>query len=78
MIQKILRLATCICICFLVFPGNSFSQEAATEKNWQFNLAPFYLWAINIDGDMKSGPITAPVDVPFSDVFDNLEAAFIS
>lgn len=77
MIQKILRLATCICICFLVFPGNSFSQEAATEKNWQFNLAPFYLWAINIDGDMKSGPITAPVDVPFSDVFDNLEAAFI-
>ena len=77
MIQKILRLATCICICFLVFPGNSFSQEAATEKNWQFNLAPFYLWAISIDGDMKSGPITAPVDVPFSDVFDNLEAAFI-
>jgi hypothetical protein len=77
MVHKILRLATCTCLCFLIFTGSSFSQEDATEKNWQFNLAPFYLWGINIEGDMKSGPITAPVDVPFSDVFDNLEAAFI-
>jgi hypothetical protein len=22
------------------------------EKNWEFNLAPFYLWAVNMDGDM--------------------------
>lgn len=35
------------------------------------------MWGINIDGDMKSGPMTAPVDVPFSDVFENLEVAFI-
>lgn len=77
MIHKILRLATCTCLCFLIFTGNSFSQEGTTEKDWQFNLTPFYLWGINIDGDIKSGPVTAPVDVSFSDVFDNLEAAFI-
>jgi len=26
---------------------------------------------------MKAGPISAPVDVPFNDVFDSLEVAFI-
>ena len=53
------------------------AADNPAQDNWQFNLAPFYLWGINIDGDVKSGPITALVDVPFSDVFDNLEAAFI-
>ena len=77
MIQKTLRLVVCTCLCCLVFAGNSFSKEAPAEENWQFNLAPFYLWAINIDGDLTAGSISAPVDVPFSDVFDNLEAAFI-
>jgi len=79
MIFKMLRLVVCICLGLFIFSGNSFSEESPTEneKNWQFSLAPFYLWAINIDGDMKFGPISAPVDVPFSDVFDNLEGAFI-
>jgi len=77
MIYKVSKAVMCLCLGLLIFSSNSFSQETATEKNWQFNLAPFYLWEINIDGDVKSGPITALVDVPFSDVFDNLEAAFI-
>jgi hypothetical protein len=83
--HKILRLATCTCLCFLIFAGNSFSQESVTEKDWQFNLAPFYLWGINIDGNLSVGvnktpsgnTVTAPIEVPFSDVFDALEAAFI-
>lgn len=75
--HKILRLATCTCLCFLIFAGNSFSQESATEKDWQFNLAPFYLWGVTIDGDMSVGTTTVPIDVPFDDVFDALEAAFI-
>ena len=24
------------------------------EKNWEFNLAPFYLWAVSIDGDLTA------------------------
>ena len=46
-------------------------------SDWEFNLAPFYLWGINIDGDLTAGPVTAPVEVPFEDVFDSIEAAFI-
>ncbi len=39
-------------------------------------MAPMYLWAVNFQGDASIGPITAPVDVNFSDVFNNLEAVF--
>ncbi len=77
MTSSVSKILPCLCLCLLIFSSNGFSQEAVTEKNWQFNLAPFYLWGVNIDGDMKSGPNTASVKVPFSDVFDNLESAFI-
>lgn len=59
--------------------------ETSNDDNWQFNLAPFYLWGINIKGDLSLGtdkipgniPLTKPIDVPFEDVFTSLEAAFI-
>ena len=54
-----------------------FAGQGQTEDNWQFSLAPFYLWAVNMSGEISMGPTTSPIDVEFSDVFDNLEAAFI-
>lgn len=53
------------------------ASESQKEGDWQFNLAPFYLWGVNIDGDLSVGPATAQIKVPFEDVFDSLEAAFI-
>ncbi|MEJ2136996.1 MAG: hypothetical protein P8X86_17345 [Desulfofustis sp.] len=54
------------------------TNHARAEKgDWEFNLAPFYLWAINISGDQTIGPISAPVNVEFNDIFDNLDGAFI-
>jgi len=47
------------------------------EKNWEFNLAPFYLWGVTMDGDVTSGTNTVPVEIPFSDLADNLESVFI-
>lgn len=47
------------------------------ESDWKFDLAPFYLWAINIDGDQTIGPISSPVNVEFNDIFDNLDGALI-
>jgi len=57
--------------------GTALANTTQKEGDWQFNLAPFYLWGVNIDGDLSVGRITAPVSVPFGDVFDSLEAAFI-
>lgn len=55
----------------------SAGTTGSSQKNWEFNLAPFYIWGIAIDGDVTSGTNTVPVEVPFSDITDNLEAAFI-
>ena len=57
----------------VLFPATAMCQE---EKDWDFELAPFYLWAINIDGDMGIRGRTASVQVDFSDVWDNLQAAY--
>ncbi len=64
-------------IALLMGSSNGLAQEAAESKNWEFNLAPFYLWAVTIDGDVTSGTNVVPVKVPFSDLIDNLEGAFI-
>jgi hypothetical protein len=53
--------------------GESISQT----KNWEFNLAPFYIWGVALDGDVTVGTNTVPVELPFSDITDNLETAFI-
>ncbi len=48
----------------------------ADSDEWQFTIAPLYLWAVGIEGDVSIGPVTAPVDVSFRDLFDNLSGAF--
>lgn len=63
-------------ICMFCFPPASVAADSSVEE-WEFSLAPFYLWAVNIDGDISSGSKALPVDVEFDDIFDSLEAAFI-
>ena len=57
----------------VLFPATAMCQE---EKDWDFELAPFYLWAISIDGDMGIRGRTASVQVDFSEVWDNLQGVF--
>ena len=47
-----------------------------TEK-WKFNLAPFYLWAMGMDGQATIGENVSEVDVDFDQITDKLEAVFI-
>jgi len=44
---------------------------------WQFQIAPLYLWAMNLDGTMQlgEGP-EGSFQVDFNDAFDNLQTAF--
>lgn len=53
------------------------AQETDGGSNWEFNLAPFYLWGVSLDGDITLGTTVTPVELAFSDIVDNLEAAFI-
>ena len=59
-----------VCLYTAMIPTLAFSQE---ESDWEFNLAPLYLWAISIDGDMGIRGRTASVGVDFGTVWDKLE-----
>ncbi|MBT8362839.1 MAG: hypothetical protein HKP41_04840 [Desulfobacterales bacterium] len=52
------------------------TANAESNKDWEFELAPFYLWAINISGDVGLVGRTSSTQVEFSDVWDNLEGVF--
>lgn len=60
-------------ISMAVSPALAFSEE---KDNWQFDLAPFYLWAISIDGDVGIRGRTASTSIDFTDVWDNLQGVF--
>lgn len=72
------RILTTLLMAFLcAATTGAFASDGKAEKDWTFNLAPFYVWAFSVDGDLQVGPIEQSVSVDFSDITDNLEAAFI-
>ena len=40
---------------------------------WQFELAPLYIWFAGIGGTSSLDPVTAPLEVSFGEVLDNLD-----
>lgn len=75
--KKTVMIQILLSILLMFFSSISFAGQEDSEGDWDFNLAPFYLWGISIDGDLSVGPATAPIKVSFDDIFDSLDAAFI-
>ena len=57
--------------------GPAHADNASNGSDWEFSVAPFYLWAVSLEGDVVSGPTESTVSMDFGDLFDNLEAVFI-
>ena len=53
------------------FAGTLAAQDAQTQK-WE-NTVTLYGWAAAMSGTEAIGPISMTVDVPFSDIMDNLK-----
>lgn len=51
------------------------AEDTESNSNWEFSLAPLYLWAVSINGDQTIKGVDVDLDVPFSDIFDNLKGA---
>jgi len=51
-------------------------DTVSKEKNWDFNLAPLYLWAVSVDGDLTAMGNNQQVKADFSEIADSLEAIF--
>lgn len=54
----------------------SHAVAAAEPDGWQYELTP-YLLASAMDGTVGVGANTIPVDMSFSDIWDNLDAGFM-
>ncbi len=52
-------------------------DDPAVPDDWEFNLAPLYIWGMFMSGDMTAkGTKNIPVDVDFGDIVSNLSAVF--
>ena len=61
----------------LMLSASCVSTAIAEEEEWEFAVAPMYLWAKNIEGASAVGGLEAPLDLDFKDdILDNLDAAF--
>lgn len=55
------------------------APAGAQEKgdgDWKYGLA-VYLWGAGIEGTSQVGPVSAPVNIAFSDALDNLSSALM-
>ena len=53
------------------------SVAIAEDDEWQFSVAPLYLWAKSIEGSGSAGGKELPLELKFKDeVLENLDAAF--
>ena len=74
------KISLSLAAVFSVIALSLSSAGAAPDRNsdeWQFTLAPLFLWGMNIDGSSQVGPVEAPLDLSFTDdIFENLSAVF--
>jgi len=72
--RRILAVGISVLVIGLVCPM-AYGEESTSNDDWEFSLAPMYLWAVSIDGDQTVKGTKVDLDVPFSDIFDNLNGA---
>ena len=53
----------------------AYAEDSSSNSNWEFSFAPMYLWAVSINGDQTVKGNEVDLDIPFSDIFDNLNGA---
>lgn len=56
----------------------SASQLPASESEWHVNWVPAYLWLTALDGNFGVAGKTIPVEASFSDVFNQLNFAYMT
>jgi len=58
-------------------PSASTAEDTLSkENNWEFNLAPLYLWAVNVDGDLTVMGNNQQLQGDFKEIASNLEGIF--
>ena len=71
--RKPLKKAALLALILLLHPVYGAADQ---QSDWEFSLAPLYLWAISIDGDLGVRERNAQASVGFDQIWDNLEGVF--
>jgi hypothetical protein len=75
--QKILSITVAVAFMLVALTPWVAAEEKPAENGWEFHVAP-YLWAISMNGDATVKGQKADVDVSFSDIWDELNFAFMA
>ena len=65
--------AMAVAMVTLLAPRPALAQQG---DRWEVTVAPLYLWATKIDGELTARGTTVPVFLSFADAADNLGASF--
>jgi hypothetical protein len=66
-------------VIILVFVALAIAVPANAQSGsdeWEFQLAPLYLWAVSLEGGLSAQGRDFEIVLPFDQAFDNLEATF--
>jgi hypothetical protein len=63
-------------VIFLLLCPLAQAEDSSEPKNWEFNLAPLYLWGANLNGELTVAKGSVPVKLDFDEIFDSLEGMF--
>jgi opacity protein-like surface antigen len=80
--MRITRISSLALLCstFTALAGPAAPLPAApppaSDSGWSFRAAP-YLWALGLEGTLGVKGLEVGVDVPFSDIFNDLDIAFM-
>jgi hypothetical protein len=55
--------------------GSTVRAAESTSDGWSFEVAPLYLWAMGLDGEIAVKGQYTPVDIGFDDILDDLDFA---
>ena len=73
--MKIRRLLVLAAVASITLFSSAASAQSSSN-GWHFAIAP-YVWTSGMDGTLTIGDQQADIDVPFSDIWDNLDFALM-
>jgi len=74
--NKVLRILVIVASMLAAFAPSVTAEEKPAGSGWEFHIAP-YLWAMSMDGNATVKGLEVDVDVSFSDIWDELNFAFM-
>ncbi len=74
--EKVLVVVMIVAFMLVGFAPSVTAEEKPADSAWEFHVVP-YLWAIGGYGNVTVKGLEADVDLSFSDIWDELNFAFM-